>query len=143
MQLTRHTDYGLRILIYLALLPKGRLSNVDEISKAYDVSRNNLNKIVHKLGKEGYIDTKRGKGGGFSLRLAPTDINIGEVVLLLENTMKVVDCETPTCRIMPACRLQGILNEATVSFVSVLKRYTLQDLLDGQADKLISVLALE
>ena len=143
MQLTRHTDYGLRILIYLALLPEGRLASVDEISAAYDVSRNNLNKIVHKLGKEGYIETKRGKGGGFSLKLAPEDINIGAVVLLLENTMKVVDCESPTCRILPACKLQSILNEATHSFVKTLQGYTLQDLLQGRSDKLITVLDLE
>ena len=143
MQLTRHTDYGLRILIYLALLPEGQLASVDEISQAYDVSRNNLNKIVHKLGKEGYIETKRGKGGGFSLKRQPTDINIGEVVLLLENTMKVVDCDSPMCRILPACRLQGILQEATSSFVSTLKGYTLADLLQGQTQTLISVLELD
>ena len=143
MQLTRHTDYGLRILIYLALLPDGQLASVDEISQAYDVSRNNLNKIVHKLGKEGYIETKRGKGGGFSLKLAPQDVNIGDVILLLENTMKVVDCDSPKCRILPACRLQGILQEATSSFISTLKGYTLADLLHGHSQTLISVLELD
>ncbi|MDU0355897.1 Rrf2 family transcriptional regulator [Paraglaciecola aquimarina] len=65
MQLTRYTDYGLRTLIYLALLPEGKKASIDEISQVYGISRNNLNKIVHQLGKANIIQTQRGKGGGF------------------------------------------------------------------------------
>ena len=69
MQLTRYTDYGLRTLIYLALLPQGRRASIDEISSTYGISRNNVNKIVHQLGKAGIIETKRCKGGGFYLNV--------------------------------------------------------------------------
>ena len=142
MQLTRYTDYGLRVLIYLALLPKGEMACIDEISNIYGVSRNNLNKIVHQLGKEGVIETKRGKGGGFKLKMHPDEINIGVMVSKLENTLRVIDCSTPACRILPACRLKGVLQEATQAFIRALEQYTLSDLLSDKESDLIQLLEL-
>ncbi|MDF2176636.1 Rrf2 family transcriptional regulator [Aliiglaciecola sp. CAU 1673] len=142
MQLTRYTDYGLRTLIYLALLPEGRQASIDEISAIYDVSRNNLNKIVHQLGKAGVIRTKRGKGGGFVLNKAPATINLADMVLLLENSMQVVECHQPPCRILPACKLKQILHQATAAFIAELRKYSLADLVGEQRQTLVQVLAL-
>jgi Rrf2 family nitric oxide-sensitive transcriptional repressor len=143
MQLTRYTDYGLRALIYLALLPQGRRASIDEISSTYDISRNNVNKIVHQLGKAGIIETKRGKGGGFYLKRAPQELNVGDLVVLLENTLQVVECHTPLCRILPACKLKGILGQATQAFLDSLKAYTLADLLEDEAKDLIQILNIQ
>jgi Rrf2 family nitric oxide-sensitive transcriptional repressor len=143
MQLTRYTDYGLRTLIYLALLPQGRRASIDEISSTYDISRNNVNKIVHQLGKAGIIETKRGKGGGFYLKRAPQELNVGDLVVLLENTLQVVECHTPLCRILPACKLKGILGQATQAFLDTLKAYTLADLLEDEAKDLIQILNIQ
>ena len=143
MQLTRYTDYGLRTLIYLALLPHGRRARIDEISSTYGISRNNVNKIVHQLGKAGIIETKRGKGGGFYLKRAPQELNIGDLVILLENTLQVVECKTPQCRILPACKLKGILGQATQAFLDSLKAYTLADLLEDEAKNLIQILNIQ
>ncbi|MFT6389856.1 MAG: Rrf2 family nitric oxide-sensitive transcriptional repressor [Cellvibrionaceae bacterium] len=143
MQLTRYTDYGLRTLIYLALLPQGRRASIDEISSTYGISRNNVNKIVHQLGKDGIIETKRGKGGGFYLKRTPQELNIGDLVILLENTLQVVECKTPMCRILPACKLKGILRQATQAFLDSLKAYTLADLLEDEAKNLLQILNIQ
>ncbi|GHF79046.1 Rrf2 family transcriptional regulator [Thalassotalea marina] len=142
MQLTRYTDYGLRVLVYLALLPKGERASITVISETYDISRNIINKIVHQLGKEGLISTYRGKGGGFELKKHPKEINIGEVVLLLENSMTVIDCNSPQCVILSSCKLQHILHEATNAFVGVLKSYTLNDLIGLERENLIELLEI-
>ena len=134
MQLTRYTDYGLRVLMFLALSPEDRLTNIDEVSELYDVSRNHVNKIIHQLGKAGIIYTKRGKGGGFRLAKPPSDINLGETVRLLEGNIKLIDCSSPPCRISSACRLNPILAEAMLAFFSVLDAYTLQDLVSSSKE---------
>ncbi|MFA3792694.1 Rrf2 family transcriptional regulator [Aliiglaciecola sp. SL4] len=139
MQLTRYTDYGLRTLIYLALLPAGRKASIDEISQTYAISRNNLNKIVHQLGKAKVIQTQRGKGGGMFLNLPADKINIAEMVLLLENTMQVVECNKPTCCISPACKLKGIFADATQAFVTSLRGYYLSDLLVDEQKSLLKI----
>ena len=128
MQLTRYTDYGLRVLTMLAVLPEGRLTSIDEMCGTFDISRNHVNKIVHHLGKLGWASTKRGKGGGVGLGCAPEFINLADVIRALESNLSIVECQSPTCALQPACRLQGILRSAAQAFMDSLGQYTLADL---------------
>jgi Rrf2 family nitric oxide-sensitive transcriptional repressor len=133
----------MRILIYLALLPKGKRANIDMLSEAYGISRNNINKIVHQLGKAKVIETKRGKGGGFYLAKEAKEINIGEIVMLMENSLQIINCEKQNCIIMPVCRLKNAFNVATAAFLDALKQYTLEDLLDDDQSSLVQLLNLD
>lgn len=143
MQLTRYTDYGFRILIYLALLPKDSLAHISDISETYDLSKNHVNKIVHQLGREQIIETKRGKNGGFKLAKKPEDINIGKTLLLLESTLNIIDCQSPYCAILPACRLKHMFADATRVFLAELEKFTLEDVLSGQKAALTDLLLIE
>ena len=106
MHLTRHTDYGIRILIYLALLQKNEKVSIDTISTLYNISRNNVNKIVHQLGKAKIIETQRGKGGGFFLKLPPESINIGDMIILLENSLEIVTVKHKNVEFYPHVNLK-------------------------------------
>jgi Rrf2 family nitric oxide-sensitive transcriptional repressor len=61
----------------------------------------------------------------------PSQINVGEVIRDMEDELAVVGClqQTGFCRIQPACALRSALQEATVAFLGVLDRYSLEDLL--------------
>ncbi|MDO7833511.1 Rrf2 family transcriptional regulator [Sphingobium sp. HBC34] len=124
MQLTRHTDYALRVLIHLAAAPDGR-ATITEIADSYGLSRNHLMKVVHHLGQGGFIATRRGRGGGFVLARPAAQIGIGAVVRHSEPDMRMADCAA--CAIRPACGLSGILAEAANAFLDVLDRYSLAD----------------
>jgi Rrf2 family transcriptional regulator, nitric oxide-sensitive transcriptional repressor len=129
MQLTRYTDYGLRILMYLAAAPEGRSASIGEVCDTFDISRNHVNKIVHQLGKEGFIVTQRGKGGGFRLALPASHICIGDVVRKLEATLLPVDCRQPKdCILLPSCQLRLALRDAMQAFLTELDRYALADM---------------
>lgn len=141
MQLTRYTDYGLRVLMFLAIQPQDRLSSIDEVSELYDISRNHVNKIIHQLGKAGIIITKRGKGGGFHLAKPADAINLGQTVRLLEGEIRLIDCNSPPCKIVGCCQLHGILADAMRAFFAVLDSYTLKDLVNS-ADNLQASLGL-
>lgn len=143
MQLTKFSDYGFRVLIYIALLPNGRLANIDEISEAYGISRNVVNKVVHQLARGGIIQTKRGQGGGFKLLKKPESINVGEVVVLLEPTLNVVDCTSPYCKIVPACRLKNMFNDAGQAFINELKNYYLSDVIRDESIELKTILEID
>lgn len=131
MQLTRYSDYSLRVLIYLAVRP-GELATIGEISKAYGISKAHLMKVVHHLGRAGFLNTVRGRGGGFALSRPPREISVGDVIRHTEDRMDLVECfdpETSRCRIEPACGLRGVLQEALDAFLETLDRYTLADLI--------------
>ncbi len=142
MQLNRYTDYGLRLLTYLAVLPHGKRASIDEISQTYGLSRNHINKIVHQLGKDGVIATKRGKGGGFCLARPADQINLADMVILLEKSMKIIDCQTQACNISPVCKLSAVISEAGNAFIDSLKQYTLADLVQDNQDTLVQILKL-
>ena len=142
MQLTRHTDYALRTLIQVALMPEGQKLSVAEITRTYDLSRSHVMKIVQKLGHHGFLKNSRGKGGGIELGMNPESINIGSVVRLMEHSLKIIDCDSPDCRLQPACQLKGVLAEAMNAFFGVLEQYSLSDLLENRHE-LIQLLSIE
>jgi Rrf2 family nitric oxide-sensitive transcriptional repressor len=114
--------------MYLAILPKGELAQLGDIAADYEISRNHLVKVVHKLGQLGFIITQRGKGGGIRLAETASKINIGEVVSKLENILTSIDCTALNCKLLPACALNRILHQAMKAYIDTLKNYTLADL---------------
>jgi len=135
MQITSYTDYALRVLIYLAMSPN-RQATITEIADFYNISRNHLVKVVHQLGSKGFVNTTRGKGGGFSLQRPPELISIGEVVRSMENHFNWVECFDPEqqrCRLLPNCGLKHLLARAGNAYLQVLDAATLADVLLGTA----------
>ncbi|GBQ20157.1 Rrf2 family transcriptional regulator [Gluconacetobacter sacchari DSM 12717] len=134
MRLTLHTDYALRTLIYLGIRTD-RLVSIREIAQAYGISENHLVKIIHRLGLGGFISTQRGRNGGLRLARPAAEIRIGDVVRYTEEDMGLVACmqsDQPggqDCILARACRLRGVLGEALGSFMGVLDRYTLADMI--------------
>ncbi len=135
MQLTRFTDYSLRVLVYLAAHPE-RLCTIAEIAESYRVSENHLMKVVNHLSTVGLVDTVRGKGGGMRLARAPELVNIGEVVRATEDNMNLVECfgnNAYECPLLPSCVLKSVLTEARNQFMATLDRYNLRQMLGPQA----------
>ncbi len=143
MRLTLHSDYAVRILIHLGLV-SDRLVTMDEISRAYGISKNHLMKISHKLANRGYLVSVRGRYGGVKLARDPKDINVGELLRWTEDNSQHVECfddDTNQCPIAPACGLSTVLREALDAYFLVLDKYSLSDLITSR-DRLKSLLAL-
>lgn len=129
MELSRFTDYSLRVLIYAAVKKPDKIT-LAELTRAYRISRHHLVKIVHHLGKIGYLENKRGRNGGIYLGRNPEQVSVGDVVRRTETHMNLVECFSPknnACRLFPSCRLMGALIEARDAFFGVLDSYTLAD----------------
>lgn len=141
MRLTFHTDYALRVLIFLAVCPDGRVTTT-EIADSFGLSHHHLRKVVESLRDQDLVSTARGRTGGLRLSRPPSEINIGALVRGTETDLDLVECMgRGRCRISPACRLKGIFAEALTSFMGILDRYSLADVVSNQ-DELISLLDL-
>ncbi len=132
MKLSLFTDYSLRVLMFAAL--KGESFSLSEVAESYDISRHHLVKVVNYLAKLGYLETRRGRGGGIALGMPPEDIRIGMVVRRTEDSPFIVECfdkQHNTCPINGSCRLKGALAQAVNAFYETLDRHTLRDLVAG------------
>ena len=130
MHLTLHTDYALRVLLYLAHYPGRRVSTA-EISSGFGISKHHLVRVVQSLTEHQFVTATMGRGGGLALRTAPDKIRIGDVVRACEPNFKIVECfemESNTCPIVPVCGLKFPLNEALQQFLKTLDGYTLVDI---------------
>ena len=93
MRLTNYSDYALRILMYLAVMPSSNtLATISDIADSYQISKSHLTKIVHQLAQLGYIDSVRGKNGGIRLAMAAKDINLGQILRHTEPDFAIVPC---------------------------------------------------
>jgi Rrf2 family nitric oxide-sensitive transcriptional repressor len=134
VRLTTFTDYSLRTLMYLAAQPQRR-ATIAEIAGAFDISEHHLTKVVHLLGKCGWLANVRGKGGGLSLAMDADAIGVGDVVRRTEGAALPAECfseEGGHCAIAPVCRLRKALGEAVDAFYAALDRYTLADIARNQ-----------
>src|SRR5947199_7180171 len=91
MKLTAFTDYSLRVLIYVATEPERR-ATIAGIAGAFDISEHHLTKVVHFLGKCGWLSNVRGKGGGLELATLPELIHVGEIVRKTEGNPLPAEC---------------------------------------------------
>ena len=136
LELSSHTNYALRVLIYLGVRFSKR-AQVADIALLYGISPNNLAKVVHHLALAGFIDSYRGHGGGIALARDPAAIRIGEVVRCTEGEFCPVECfrVTNRCIITGACTLPPILSEAFLNFLNTFDQYTLADLVTSGASR--------
>jgi Rrf2 family nitric oxide-sensitive transcriptional repressor len=142
LKLTKQTDYAFRVLMYLAVRDSDKLATITEVVEIFDISRDSVMKIVQKLAKAGFIDAIRGKSGGMRLGRQTSDINLKDVVVLMEPSLKPVNCDEPICRIRQGCRLKTILFDATEAFLNHINQYSLADVVqtDSETVNIINLL---
>lgn len=129
MQLTRFTDFGLRVLMYLTQCrDRSAAVTIPEIADRFSVSRNHLVKVVHFMAQQGWVSTSRGKGGGLRLAQAADRYRLGDLIRQLEQQGPLIDCREPPCALDGACRLSGVLAQTLQAFYEALNGYSLADL---------------
>ncbi|MDB2705563.1 Rrf2 family transcriptional regulator [Pseudomonadota bacterium] len=137
MQLTRHTDFAFRTLIYLAMMQQ-EMTTIQKITDSFDISKSHAMKIVNKLVHAGWIKSIRGKNGGILLGCDANEISLRSVIELMENTLEPVNCDHPPCLIAGSCKLKGILWDAQQQYLNYLAPLTLADLVDTETSKIIN-----
>jgi Rrf2 family nitric oxide-sensitive transcriptional repressor len=141
VNLTKFSDYSLRLLLYLAL-HQDRTVSIAEVSRAYGVSPHILIKVAQLLINQGLVASVRGRSGGLRLNKPPAAINVGALIRTTETTWDLVECfdrASNTCPIEPACGLKGVLKRAQRAFLGALDEHTLADFLP-RAPSLIRLL---
>jgi len=101
-----------------------------EIASAFGISRHHLAKPMAALAAAGFIETRRGTGGGAVLARPAEEIRIGAVVRELEAGQALVACfqrRAGGCVITPSCRLKGMLASAETAFLDQLDTFTLAE----------------
>lgn len=136
MRLTLRTNLAMRTLMHCAVRAPDSLRTAD-VASVCNASFHHVAQVVNQLESAGYLNTTRGRGGGITLAMSPSDIVLGRVFRLFEADLPFAECmdlDRNTCPLCGACRLKGILCEALGAFYGTLDRYTVQDLVQQNTD---------
>jgi Rrf2 family protein len=90
--LAQKTRYALRALLYLAEAEVGRSVQVGDIAASQRVPRKYLELILLDLKRAGFVSSRRGPGGGYTLAKSPADISFAEVIRLMDGPIALVPC---------------------------------------------------
>ena len=82
--------YALRAMADLAT-HDGWVS-LGDVSKRQNISRKYLEQVISLMHKAGYVESLRGKGGGYRLTRAPEDYTLGEILRAAEGSLAPVAC---------------------------------------------------
>lgn len=122
MQITRASDYAVRVMIHLAALPADSTVRQTELSKATEVSGHFLSKVLQQLVRSGLIRSQRGSGGGYGLAVRANTVSLLDVVQAMEGAVQLNQCvaEGPTCERKSWCPAHAVWAEAQASIVKIL-----------------------
>lgn len=132
MQLTRFSDYALRLLMYVARGDGSRPITIAEVGQQFDISHNHLVKVAARLSKLGWITATRGRHGGLQLGSGAERLTVGTILRELEGHKPIIDCDNPPCALNGNCRLRRALDVAEQAFYRALDDVTLADVTGSQ-----------
>ncbi|WP_374310967.1 Rrf2 family transcriptional regulator [Dongia sp.] len=142
--LSQKAKYAMRALLYLAKAQSAEPVGIAEIAAKQAVPRKFLELILLELKRNGFVQSFRGKHGGYALAKAPEEIHFGEVIRLIDGPLAALPCASLTayrrcvdCEDEATCVIRRILKQVRDASSSILDRTSLSDVLDGRAGELI------
>src|ERR1700743_3877343 len=94
--LTNKGKYGLKAMIHLAGLEPGRPALVSDIAEANEIPKKFLDTILGELRNAGFVNSKKGKGGGYTLAKPANQIRVGHIVRVLDGPLAPIQCASKT-----------------------------------------------
>lgn len=134
--LSKKTKYGLKALTFLARRKDRSPVQIAEIARHENISQKFLESILLTLRKNGYLGSRKGKGGGYYLIKDPAEISMTGVMRVLEGPIAMVPCVSlnfyETCADCPdeaTCSVHKLMLLVRDSALEVYRNNTLADII--------------
>jgi FeS assembly SUF system regulator len=128
-RISRLTDYGTLILVYLAE-QDGRLCSASEVAGGTRVAPPTVQKLLKALARTGLVDSVRGVDGGYRLSRSPRHINAAQILDALEGPVAITECSTgdSQCELEAMCHVGSAWQRINSALRLALSDISLEDL---------------
>jgi len=134
MLVSQKCQYGLRAVFELAKHYGGRPVKIGDIAQAQAIPPRFLEIILGQLKQAGFVESKRGADGGYSLVRPPSDLSVGDLIRFVEGPIGPVVCVADgsqgKCPLRGACVFMPMWKKAQKAITEVYDGTTLQHLVD-------------
>ena len=143
--LTRKGKYGLKALVHLSRLPEGELAIVNDIAVANTIPKKFLDAILVELRNAGFVESRKGKDGGYRLARPASEIRIGQAIRVLDGPLAPLACASATryerchdCRDEAACEIRYTMLEVRQAIADVLDSRSLAAMRDSAGNDMLA-----
>jgi Rrf2 family protein len=133
MKITYKGDYALKAMLDLALHYNNGLVTIPVLAVRADIPIKFLEQVLLDLKRGGFVESRRGKIGGYLLAKAPSQIKIGEVIRFIDGPVEPIACAERNytgCRDIHKCIFKKIWQEVSKATSDVIDKITFEDLVN-------------
>jgi Rrf2 family protein len=135
--ISKKTIYAFKALIHLAGTPAGQPVLIADLARDENIPRKFLEFILLSLRKGGLLQSRVGKGGGYTLALPPNRITVASIVRILEGDIAPVQCLSTTnyarceeCQDEATCGIRLTMADVNAALSAVMDSLTLADMVE-------------
>jgi len=133
--LTKKGKYGLKAMVHLAGQVPGDTTLVTEIAETNDIPKKFLDTLLGELRNAGFVNSKKGKGGGYTLAKPAHEIRVGHIIRVLDGPLAPIQCASKSsyrrcddCTDEDTCSVRLIMLEAREAIATILDNRTLAEM---------------
>lgn len=138
--ISSRAKYATRALLYLCTHGRSEPILIQEVAEAENIPLKYLQQILAALKVGGFVQSRKGPGGGYALARAPRDITLGDVLRVMDGPFAPIACVSVSnhtecgCPHPDACALREAFAKVRDAMVAVLDGITFADLAERQAE---------
>jgi Rrf2 family protein len=132
--ISQRAKYALRALVALVAAPSGEPVMISEISRQKAIPKKFLEQILLELKRDGLVESRRGRLGGYVLARSPEQITFGEVLRLIDGPIAPLPClskiayrRCADCADEGSCEIRHVFARVAIATREVLDTTTLAD----------------
>lgn len=130
MKITYKGDYALKAVLDLTL-HYGKLVTIHEMAVRADIPIKFLEQVLLDLKKGGFVESRRGKVGGYLLAKRPSQIKLGEVIRFIDGPIEPIACTEKGysgCDSVYKCVFRKVWQKVSDSISGIVDTVTFEDL---------------
>ena len=133
--LSKKAKYAIKALLALADPEQAQPVRIADLAREEQIPPKFLELILLGLKNHGVLQSRKGKGGGYFLRHAPSEITLGQVIRVLEGPLALTPCVSQTaymkceeCLDEKTCGIRLAMKELRDATAEILDNTSLQAL---------------
>jgi Rrf2 family protein len=131
MRITYKGDYALKTILDLALHYGNSPVTISDLAERADIPIKFLEQILLDLKRGGFVESRRGKVGGYLLAKHPSKIKVGDIIRFIDGPIEPIACVDKKyhgCNDIYRCIFRNIWEEVAKSTAKVIDNITFEDL---------------
>ncbi len=131
MRITYKGDYAMKAVLQLAVSYNKGVVTIHDLAARTKAPKKFLEQILLELKKGGFVESRRGKIGGYALTKSPASIRVGDVIQFVDGPIEPIPCVNEgyaECEDLQTCLFRGIWKQVAKATLDIVNNVTFDDL---------------